>query len=103
MSCVSLIAYDEFLEKADDIFECCLCTIGERVWWKNKKDAVRHLRKGLADQCTTWYVIWVGSQCLYLISLCLPHSHKSIYSVGEMDSHRFVPPQNLAFQLPPQN
>ena len=54
------LAYDGFLEKVDDSFECCLCAIGERVWWKHKKDAVRHLRKfhfGLADQCTTWYVI----------------------------------------------
>ena len=53
-------AYDGFLETADDGLERCLCAIGERVWWKNKKDAVRHLRKfhfGLADQCPTWYVI----------------------------------------------
>ena len=93
------LAYDGFLEKVDDTFECCLCAVSERAWWKNKKDAVRHLRKfhfGLADQCTTWYVIWVGSMYLYLISLCLVHSHKSIYSTGEMNSHRCVPPQNLA-------
>jgi len=53
-------AYDGFLEKADDGFECCLCTVGKRVWWKNKKDAVRHLRKfhfGLADRCITWCVM----------------------------------------------
>ena len=92
-------AYDGFLEKVDDSFECCLCAIGERVWWKNKKDAVRHLRKfhfGLADRCTTWYVILVGSMYLYLISLRPLHSYKAIYSTGEMNSHRCVPPQNLA-------
>ena len=85
-------AYDGFLEKVDDSFECCLCAVGERVWWKNKKDAVRKFHFGLADQCTTWYVIWVSSMYLYLISLCLVHSHKSIYSNGEMNSHRCVPP-----------
>ena len=93
------LAYDGFLEMVDDIFECSLCAVGERVWWKNKKDAVRHLRKfhfGLADQCTTWYVIWVGSMYLCLISLRLPHSRKSIYSTGEMNSHRCTPPQNSA-------
>ena len=93
------VAYDGFLEKIDDNFECCLCAVGERVWWKNKKDAVRHLRKfhfGLADQCMTWYVIWVGSMYMYLISLCRRHSHKSIYSTGEMNSHRCIPPQSVA-------
>ena len=39
------LAYDGLLEKADNGFESCLCTVGKRVWWKNKKDAVRHLRK----------------------------------------------------------
>jgi len=51
------LAYDGFLQMADDGFECCLCTVGKRVWWKNKKDAVRHFRKfhfGFADQCITW-------------------------------------------------
>ena len=55
------LAYDGFLQMAEDGFECCLCTVGKRIWWKNKKDAVRHLRKfhfGLADQCITWYVIY---------------------------------------------
>ena len=53
------LAYDGFLQKAEDGFECCLCASGKRVWWKNKKDAVRHFRKfhfGLADQCDTWCV-----------------------------------------------
>ena len=53
-------AYDGFLETADDGFECCLCKISKRAWWKHKKDAVRHLRKfhfGLADRCSAWYVI----------------------------------------------
>jgi len=48
------LAYDGFLEKAGNGFESCLCTVGKRVWWKNKKDAVRHLRFGLADRCVTW-------------------------------------------------
>ena len=53
------LAYDGFLQTTEDGFECCLCKVGKRVWWKNKKDAVRHLRKfhfGLADQCITWCV-----------------------------------------------
>lgn len=53
------LAYDGFLQKSEDGFDCCLCKIDKRSWWKNKKDAVRHLRKfhfGLADQCGTWYV-----------------------------------------------
>jgi len=53
------LAYDGFLQKADDGFECCLCTVDKRAWWKNKKDAIRHLRKfhfGLAVQCDTWCV-----------------------------------------------
>ena len=51
------LAYDGFLQMAEDGFECCLCTVGK---WQNKKDAVRHLWKfhfGLADQCISWYVI----------------------------------------------
>ena len=53
------LAYDGFLQMAEDGFECCLCTVGKRIWWKNKKDAVRHLRKfhfGLANLCITWCV-----------------------------------------------
>ena len=53
------LAYDGFLQAAGDGFECCLCTADNRAWWKNKKDAIRHLRKfhfGLADRCATWYV-----------------------------------------------
>ena len=58
------LAYDGFLQGADDGFECCLCTVDNRVWWKNKKDAIRHLRKfhfGLADRCDTWYVSYLTS------------------------------------------
>jgi len=50
------LVYDGFLEKADNGFESCLCTVGKRVWWKNKNGAVRHLRKfhfGLADSLQT--------------------------------------------------
>jgi len=49
--------YDGFLEKSNDRFECGLCTDDRRVHWKNKKDAVPHLRKfhfGLADRCIDW-------------------------------------------------
>ena len=55
------LAYDGFLQMTEDGFECCLCTVGKRVRWKNKKDTVRHFRKfhfGLADECTTWYVMY---------------------------------------------
>ena len=57
------LAYDGFLQAADEGFECCLCTVDNRVWWKNKKDAIRHLRKfhfGLADRCATWFVPRTG-------------------------------------------
>jgi len=66
-------AYDGFLEKADDGFECCLCTVGKRVWWKNKKDSVRHLRKfhfGLADRCMHYLVGHVA--CLYVRTFGVP-------------------------------
>ena len=88
------LAYDGFLEKVHDDFECCLCIVDKRVWWKNKKDAVRHLRKfhfGLADQCTTWYVIYISFVYVFLINLRLSRSHKSIYSTGEMRRHHCVP------------
>ena len=55
------LAYDGFLQKADDGFECCLCPVDKKVSWKNKKDTIRHLRKfhfGLADQCDVWYVLY---------------------------------------------
>ena len=49
--------YDGFLEKVNERFECGLCPDERRMHWKNKKDAVRHLRKfhfGLADRCIDW-------------------------------------------------
>ena len=55
------LAYDGFLQMAEGGFECCLCAVGKRIWWRNKKDAVRHFRKfhfGLADECNTWYVMY---------------------------------------------
>jgi len=99
------LAYDGFLQKAEDGFECRLCASGKRVWWKNKKDAVRHLRKfhfGLADQCDTWCVLRLVFVYVsrFLISLHLLHSHKCIYSTGEMNSHRCVPLQNSATPAP---
>jgi len=49
--------YDGFLESVNERFECGLCPDEERMHWKNKKDAVPHLRKfhfGLADRCIVW-------------------------------------------------
>ena len=49
--------YDGFLESVNKRFECGLCSDDRRVHWKNKKDAVPHLRKfhfGLADRCMNW-------------------------------------------------
>ena len=49
--------YDGFLERTNERFSCGLCPDEERMHWKNKKDAVPHLRKfhfGLADQCIDW-------------------------------------------------
>lgn len=57
------LAYHGFIQASSNGFECCLCMIGKRTWWRNKKDAVRHLRKfhfGLADRCDVWYVLGVG-------------------------------------------
>ena len=50
-------AYDGFLEKVEDRFECGLCTEEKRANWKNKKDAVRHFQKfhfGTGQTCGTW-------------------------------------------------
>ena len=49
--------YDGFLERVNERFECGLCPDEGRMHWKNKKDAVPHLRKfhfGLADRCIDW-------------------------------------------------
>ena len=49
--------YDGFLERTNERFSCGLCPDEERMHWKNKKDAVPHLRKfhfGLADRCMDW-------------------------------------------------
>jgi len=95
------LAYDGFLQVAEDGFECCLCTVGKRAWWRNKKDSVRHFRKfhfGLADQCNTWCVMYRALMHLsrFSNSLRFTHSGKSIYSTGEMNRHLCAPPQNLA-------
>ena len=50
-------AYDGFLEKVEDRFECGLCAEEKRANWKNRKDAVRHFRKfhfGIGQTCGTW-------------------------------------------------
>ena len=49
--------YDGFIERVNKRFECGLCPDEKRMHWKNKKDAVPHLRKfhfGLADFCIYW-------------------------------------------------
>ena len=49
--------YDGFLERLHNRYECGLCPDENRMHWKNKKDAVPHLRKfhfGLADRCIDW-------------------------------------------------
>ena len=50
-------AYDGFISKVGERYECGLCKEGNKTRWKNKKDAPRHLRKfhfGLADVCNAW-------------------------------------------------
>jgi len=50
-------AYDGFLEKVEDRFECGSCAEGKRANWKNKKDAIRHFHKfhfGIGETCGTW-------------------------------------------------
>jgi len=52
-------AYDGFIFKIGDRYECGMCKEGKETHWKNKKDAPRHLRKfhfGLGDQCRIWCV-----------------------------------------------
>ena len=52
-------AYDGFISKIGDLYECGLCKEGKKTHWKHKKDAPRHLRKfhfGLGDPCTIWCV-----------------------------------------------
>ena len=52
-------AYDGFISKVGERYECGLCKEGNRTRWKHKKDAPRHLRKfhfGLADLCKDWCV-----------------------------------------------
>ena len=55
-------AYDGFISKNGNRYECGLCKEGKRTCWKNKKDAPRHLRKfhfGIGDPCGIWCVLWV--------------------------------------------
>ena len=70
-----------------------ICAVGKKVWWKNMK---RHLRKfhfGLAGRCITWCVMHLA--VMYYLRfpdyLARPHSHKHIYSPGEMSGHHCVP------------
>ena len=50
-------AYDGFLEKVEDRFECGLCAEEKRANWRNKKDAIRHYQKfhfGIGETCGIW-------------------------------------------------
>ena len=50
-------AYDGFLEKVEDWFECGLCAEEKRANWKNRKDAIGHFQKfhfGIGQTCGTW-------------------------------------------------
>src|SRR5258706_9295644 len=50
-------AYDGFLEKVEDRFECGLCAEEKRANWKNKKDSIRHFQKfnfGIGQTCGAW-------------------------------------------------
>ena len=50
-------AYDGFLEKVEDRFECGLCGEEKRANWRDKKDAIRHYQKfhfGIGETCGTW-------------------------------------------------
>ena len=93
------LAYHGLIQASSNGFECCLCMIGKRTWWRNKKDAVRHLRKfhfGLADRCDIWYVLRVGLIPPNGVSdshTPFGTSTRLFYSTGEMTSHRCVPPK----------
>jgi len=55
-------AYDGFVTKIKDRYECGLCREDKKTHWKTKKDAPRHLRKfhfGLADVCKVWYALLI--------------------------------------------
>jgi len=68
-------AYDGFISKIGDYYECGLCKDGKKVLWKHKKEAPRHLRKfhfGLADLCKSWYVRTTVRQLCDLSSDTLP-------------------------------
>jgi hypothetical protein len=50
-------AYDVFISKVGERYECGLCKEGKKAHWKRKKEAPRHLRKfhfGIADVCNDW-------------------------------------------------
>ena len=50
-------AYDGFLEKVEDRFECGLCGEEKRANWRNKKDSIRHFQKfhfGIGETYGTW-------------------------------------------------
>jgi hypothetical protein len=90
-------AYDGFLIKTGDQFECGLCKEVNRTHWLHKKDAVRHLRKfhfGLADRCRVWYVfiLLLYDRWKYSSDFdSLYNSCKDFYSTTELKIHRCVP------------
>jgi len=85
-------AYDGFIAKVGDHYECGLCKEDKKTYWKAKKNAPRHLRKfhfGLADTCEVWYVPLILDifKLRLLLYLNYAHSRKRLYSKGEMRSH----------------
>ena len=88
-------AYDGFISKISERYECGLCKEGNRTRWKNKKDAPRHLRKfhfGLADVCNDWCVKRRRLSLLRLtdyIEISI-YSGKDVFSRAEMKTHRCV-------------
>ncbi len=88
-------AYEGFISKVDEGYECGLCREDKRTWWKNRKDAPRHLRKfhfGLADVCEVWCVKLRRFSLLRVSDYIETsiYSGKNTYSTAEMKSHRCV-------------
>ena len=88
-------AYDGFISKVGNRYKCGLCKEGKRTWWKNKKDAPRHLRKfhfGLADVCKNWCVKRGHFSLLrdsdYIVIFL--YSGKDVFNKAEMKTHRCV-------------
>jgi len=81
-------AYDGFLEKVGDRFECGLCPKEKRSNWANKKCSIRHFQKfhfGIGETCGKW---WVGNAPHRCSSLTTDvNSNKTYYSRAELNRH----------------